>query len=214
MYAPTPSLMATRWMVSEAASQGAQGAGSVRLMTLDFKRALLYGNCERELNGEVPAEDDRIQGRDVVGKLKRSMYGTQDAPAVWQRVVNQMLCDRGFRPSSTLACVYYNIETGLKLVAHVDDFLVVGEKRQCLALLDDLKKYVELDGDVVGLDTDEVPEIKMLRRTVRATPNGLEIEADKRLAIKVVTEANFVGGRGVENPGAAAEAGGGGKNCH
>ena len=74
-------------------------------------------------------------GRDVVGRLKRSMYGTQDAPAVWQRVVGQMLRDRGFLPSRTLACMYYNVETGLNIVAHVDDLLVVGEKTQCEALL-------------------------------------------------------------------------------
>ena len=64
---------------------------------------------------EVPAGDDRVQGRDVVGRLKRSMYGTQDAPAVWQRVVNQMLRDRGFLPSQPLACMYFNVETGLNL---------------------------------------------------------------------------------------------------
>ena len=43
MYAPTPSLLATRWMVSEATSQGAHGPGGVRAMVLDFKRAFLYG---------------------------------------------------------------------------------------------------------------------------------------------------------------------------
>ena len=86
---------------------------------------------------EIPAEDERVQGRDVVGRLKRSMYGTQDAPAVWQRVVGEILRDRGFLPRRTLACMYYNVETGLKIVAHVDDFLVVGEKMQCEALLAD-----------------------------------------------------------------------------
>ena len=44
---------------------------------------------------------------------------------------------------------------------------------------------------------------------MRATPNGLEIEADKRLAIKVVDEANLVGGKGVDNPGGAVESKGG-----
>ena len=138
MYAPTPSLMATRWLVSEAASQGTGGPGDVRLMALDFKRAFLFGRVERELYVEVPAEDDRVQGRDVVGRLKRSMYGTQDAPAVWQRVVNQMLRDRGSLPSRTLACMYFSVETGLKVVAHVGDFLIVGEKAQCEALHVDL----------------------------------------------------------------------------
>ena len=65
---------------------------------------------------EIPAEDERTQGRDVVGRLKRSMYGTQDAPAVWQREVGQMLQDRGFLSSRTLACMYYNVETELKIV--------------------------------------------------------------------------------------------------
>ena len=121
------------------------------------------------------------------------MYGTQDAPAVWQRVVGQMLRDKGFVPSRTLACMYYNIETGLGIVAHVDVFLVVGEKTQCKALLADLQKDFEVDGEIVGLDSDEVSEVNCLGRIVRATPIGLEIEADKRLAIKVVDEANLVG---------------------
>ena len=122
----------------------------------------MCGQVERELYIEIPAEDDRTKGRDVVGRLKRSMYGTQDAPAVWQRVVGQMLRDRGFLPSRTLACMYYNVETGLKIVAHVDDFLVVGEKAQCAALLRDLKKDFEVEGDIVGLDGGEVSEVKCL----------------------------------------------------
>ena len=68
--------------MSETASQGVRGPGYVRLIALHFKRAFLYGQVERELYIEIPTEDERVQGRDVVGKLKRSMYGTQDAPAV------------------------------------------------------------------------------------------------------------------------------------
>ena len=97
-------------------------------MALDFKRAFLYGQVERELDIEILAEGERTQGRDVVGRFKRSMYGAQDAPAVWQRVVGQMLRDRGFLPSQTLACMYYNVETGLKIVAHVDSFSRCGRK--------------------------------------------------------------------------------------
>ena len=84
---------------------------------------------------------------------------------------------------------------------------------QCEALLADLKKDFEVDGDVVGLDRDEVSEVILLGRIVRATPHGLEIEADKRLALKVVDEANLVGGKGVDNPGGAVESKGGGGGC-
>ena len=71
-----------------------------------------------------------------------------------------------------------------------------GEKTQSEALLANLKKDFEVDGDIMGLDSDEISEVKCLGRIVRATPNGLEIEADKRLAVKVVDEANLVGGKG------------------
>ena len=177
-------------------------------MALDFKRAFLYGACERELYVEIPSEDDRTKGQDVVGRLKRSMYGTQDAPAVWQRVVNAMLKDRGFAASRTLACVYINRETGVRIVAHVDDFLVVGDRLQCEKLLADLQKDFEVDGEIVGLQKGEVPEVKFLGRLIRATPQGMEIEADRRLAIKIVEEANLCGGKGVDFPGAAEAKGG------
>ena len=62
---------------------------------------------------------------------------------------------------------------------------------------------------MVGLDGGEVSEVRFLGRTIRATPTGLEIEADKRLAIKIVNEANLVGGKGVDNPGGAVESKGG-----
>jgi hypothetical protein len=90
----------------------------------------------------------------------------------------------------------------------VDDFLVVGERAQCEALLADLKKDFEVDGEIVGLQRGEVPEVKFLGRLIRATPHGLEIEADRRLAIKIVEEANLGGGKGVEHPGGAESKGG------
>ena len=105
--------------------------------------------------------------------------------------------------------MYYNVETGLKIVPHVDDFLVVGVKMQCGALLADLKRDFEVDGEVVGLDRGEVPEVFCLGRVVRATPQGLEVKADKRLALKIVDETNLVGGKGVDNPGGAVESKGG-----
>ena len=114
-----------------------------------------------------------------------------------------MLRDRGFLTSRTLVCMYYNVETSLKIVAHVDDFLVLGEKLQCESVLAELNIDFEVEGDVVALERDEVAEVNMLDRIVRATPHGLEIEADKRLALTVVDEANLEGGKGVDYPGRA-----------
>ena len=42
MFAPTPPLLASRWLVSLCASQGVNGCKSGRLMSVDFTKAFFY----------------------------------------------------------------------------------------------------------------------------------------------------------------------------
>ena len=124
-----------------------------------------------------------------------------------------MLVARGYFPSRILACVYYNPETLVKLVAHVDDFLVVGPKEACQDLLARLQEQYEVGGDALGILEDEVEEFKFLGRKIRVTKDGLEWEADEKLARSIVGEAQLTAeGKGVSTPGgaeAAAEGRGG-----
>ena len=55
------------------------GVGLERVMLLDFKRAFLYGACERELYIELPEDDPKKQGGRNVGILLNAMYGMRDA---------------------------------------------------------------------------------------------------------------------------------------
>ena len=138
--APTPPLGATRYLISALASRGVRGPGNHRVMFLDFKRAFLYGDCERDVYIKVPSEDlDCVEGVHV-GKLRKAMYGTRDAPAVWQKLVRKTLVDLGFQPSRTSACVYFHRELQICIVAHVEDFLCTGPKVQLLGLRDQLQR--------------------------------------------------------------------------
>ena len=110
------------------ASQGVAGPGDQRLMALDFSKAFLYGDMEREVCIELPDEDSRKYDSDVVGLLHKSMYGLRDAPQIWQRVVRTMLERRGFEPLVATQCMYVNPDNGIVIVAHVDDFLCLGKK--------------------------------------------------------------------------------------
>ena len=47
-------------------------------MVLDFKRAFVYADCEHELYVELPEEDERIKSGDVVRRLRKALYGTQE----------------------------------------------------------------------------------------------------------------------------------------
>ena len=85
-FAPKPPLVATRWLLSELASQGRHGPGDQRLMVLDVKRAFVYTPIVN-VSFMLPEEDESKQSGDVVGLLRKAFYGTQDAPVLWQRQV-------------------------------------------------------------------------------------------------------------------------------
>ena len=57
MFAPTPLLGATRYLLSCLASRGKGGPGAHCAVLLNFKRAFLYGDIEREIYTHWTEED-------------------------------------------------------------------------------------------------------------------------------------------------------------
>ena len=183
MFAATPPLVASRYLVSRMASQQAGGLGDLRLMALDFSKAFLYGDMQREVYIELPDEDLRKFLSDCVGLLKKSMYGLRDAPLIWQQVVREMLEARGFVQLIGTQCTYAHLASGMLIVAHVDDFLVLGRREELVSLRDGLKSEgYDCSGDILGPGPGDVSELKFLGRTIRLTADGIEWEADKRHA--------------------------------
>lgn len=90
LFAGTPPLLASKWMVSEGATRSARG-NDKWLMVLDVKRAFLYGKARRTVYIRLPAEDPRSGSGLWVGRLCRSMYGTRDASQIWQGEVESTL---------------------------------------------------------------------------------------------------------------------------
>ena len=94
------------------------------------------------------------------------MYGTRDAPAVWQRLVKKVMTELGFTASRTSACVYVHRARGLRVVAHVDDFPVTDLKSELQELRRQLQHGYEVDGDMLGMEADEKAEGKFLGRKI------------------------------------------------
>ena len=207
MFAPTPPLMSSRWLVSRMASQGLSGPGGMRLMGLDFSKAFLYGDMERQVYIDLPDEDARKFQGDYVGLLNKSMYGLRDAPQIWQRVVHEMLTSRGFVSLSTTQCVYVNLKLDITIVAHVDDLLCLGSRRCLEDFLASLRGEYECSGDILGPADDEVKSLKFLGRTIAYTPAGLEWEGDKKHCVaffqKLGVDPKTLSG--VQTPGAKVD---------
>ena len=116
------------------------------------------------------------------------MYGTRDAPAVWQRKVKQMLLQRGFVCSKSVACLYLHPQTDVQIVAHVDDFPVGGCEKELMKLKEDLQVEFEFDGELHGARAADENEAKFLGIIVRWATEGLEWEEDTQICRSSIEE--------------------------
>jgi len=200
LFAATPPLAATKFILSELASHGQGGPGIERIMILDIKRAFLYGDLEEEVYIELPEEDPgKSQG--LVGKLVKAMYGTRSAPQVWQEVVRKVMNNLGFKTSVKFPCVYFNRQRGLKVVTHVDDFLCTGNPAHLNWMLKELKKEFELTSAVMGPSDVEVQEATFLGRRIRWTRDGIEYEGDERHTKILLQEWDMKEAKATNTPG-------------
>ena len=163
------------------ASQGTDGLGELRLMALDFSKVFLYGNMQREVYVELPEEDSRRSQTDCVGLLRKSIYGLRDAPQIWQSVVKSMLGIRGFTQLVGTQCTYVNKANGMLIVAHVDDFLVLGRRADLVDLRGALQQNgYECTGSVLGNGPEDASELKFLGRMISLREDGVEWRGDDK----------------------------------
>ena len=89
-----PGLMAMRTVISRAMTTCVNGARRA-IMLADVKTAFLYSDARRSLYVELPPGDPKAASGRYVGKLERAMYGTRDAPMIWQDPSSSLLRRRG-----------------------------------------------------------------------------------------------------------------------
>ena len=193
LYAGTPPLSATRYLLSDSVSRGSSGCGNARdsspwsptrkkslrkLMVVDIKRAFLHGYCTRSIYIELPSSES--QGGKYVGKLVRALYGTRDAPLAWQTVVKKDMKELGFEECKVTNGVFTHAVRDLRTVAHVDDFLLSGELHDLLWFRDKLLEKYELKVQVAGWNHEDEKELSFLGRDIRLPPTGIELEGDDK----------------------------------
>ena len=110
----------------------------------------------------------------------RSMYGTRDAPFIWQEEVRKVMKKLQFQSSMLQPAVYHHAPRKINVVAHVDDFLCTGRAADLKWLESMLKAKFDITATHVGDDAEK--ELRYLNRTLRWTEEGLEIESDGKHA--------------------------------
>ena len=194
LYAGTPSLAVLKWLLSDLATDKSPDA---RLMIMDIKSAFLYGEAERNVYIELPHRDPQ-SGKQLVGKLLKAMYGTRDAPKIWFKTVKKLMVKLGFRVSMVQPSLFTHDEKGLKLMVHVDEFLVTGGRDQCDWLYGELSKEFEMSCKILGGKVGE--EAKYLNRVVKWGADGIYISGDTKHAQILLKEWGMANCAPVDTP--------------
>ena len=101
LFAGTPSMTAVKLVLAKMANSRHQDR---ELMVLDVKSAFLYGKMKRSVYIELPKQDKYSMYPDMVGHLEKAMYGTRDAPLIWQEEVRKVTEGFWFRGERSPTC--------------------------------------------------------------------------------------------------------------
>ena len=92
-FSAMPPLEAVKVLVSIMMSVSLSNKGKpLKLRHHDISRAHFQGTAQRLIYIKLPAEDRQKHGEDKVGRLIKSMYGTQDASHIWQLDYVNLIC--------------------------------------------------------------------------------------------------------------------------
>ena len=124
-FAPTAKLCSARIVLVHALQS------SRHIRQLDVKTAFLYSDLEEELYVKLPAGFDGDQGNGLVKRCQKSLYGLKQSPRNWNKLLDTILKENGFKRSSADHSVYvkdYTCGETVILVVYVDDILISSRK--------------------------------------------------------------------------------------
>lgn len=80
----------------------------------NVSRAYFHAAMEEDENIELP-QGDNGPCRDIVGDMKKAMYGARSAALAWQKEVIKRMGEMGFKSLRSSPCV---LTTGKRFEAH------------------------------------------------------------------------------------------------
>ena len=167
------------------------------MVFLDIKKAHFWADVRRRLLIELPPEAG-VDTSKYVGLLRKSLYGTRDAPANWEATILRVMTQLGFVRGRSNSCLYYHPLREIRVEVHGDDFTGLGAKAELEWFAEELGKHwtVEVRGylgppGMVGTQQS----IDILNRLVSWTSRGIELEADPRHVDIILKEVGCEGAK-------------------
>jgi hypothetical protein len=101
---------------------------------MDVKTTFLHGDLEEEIYRKQP-EGFVLKGKkELVCKMKNSMYGLKQSPRMWYQKFDTYMLGLGFTRSKEDHYVYFKLSVDhlIYLVLYVDDMLLIGNNKEII----------------------------------------------------------------------------------
>ena len=199
LFSAMPPLEAVKVLVSIMMSVSLSNKWKpLKLRHYNISRAPFHGTAQRLIYTKLLAEDRQKYGEDKVGRLIKSMYGTQDASHIWQLDHVNLIYGElgGFRRGKHSAALCHNANQDVGMAVHGDDFVCLSDD-DGLKHIDSLlkSKYTAKDMGTLGFEDSDVKSLLLLNRVFRVgvdhTGHNLDIEPDSRHAPLIIGESGF-----------------------
>ena len=122
----------------------------LELHQMDFKTAFLNGNIDETIYMVQPENYESNDSKQLVCRLKRSIYCLKQASRQWYRKFDQVIISFGFKENTVDQCIYLKF-SGSKfiiLVLYVDDILLASSD---VGLLHETKRFLSSKFDMKDL---------------------------------------------------------------
>ena len=174
-------------------------------MYADVSRAYFYAKAVRPVYVKLPEEDIEAGDEGKCGRLRMSMYGTRDAALNCWLEYAATLRAAGYVQGSSNPCLFYNEALGVAVMVHGDDFVAVGPRQHLSQTRKTLEEKYKIKFQELGRGEGQDPELRILNKIVRMTPEGVELEADPRHAEMVIKDLNLQDAKPSTVPGSKEE---------
>ena len=202
-FASTPPLEAKRLLFSEYSATARRPDmidQQIVLSFVDIRKAYFNGVPKRNVHLAFPKELGMPDH--LVAHLKRCVYGTRDAGAIWEECYAGALVEMGFTRGVASPCCFYSSDRNLRVVVHGDDFTCLGPRAEIVKYEDELASRFEIKRrGHIGECDGCVKEIRILNRILRLTDAGLRYEADPRHAEMLIRALDMGSASSVMTPG-------------
>ncbi|CAM9483573.1 unnamed protein product, partial [Ascophyllum nodosum] len=173
-FAPVCRIESQRLLLAIAAAHGWSVAA------MDISTAFLIGKLSKKVYmRQAPGfETKDSQGRSLIMKLSRSIYGLRQSPKAWNVTIDKDLRTIGFLPTASDACVYVkgSGDSYVMLTLYVDDLLNTGPNHNTVAKV----RNILMEKSTM---TDFGDATRILR---------IEIFQDKKRSTISITQAPYV----------------------